>query len=475
VAETLNFYRISPQGSLPGNSFNWSYTTPFNLSPGNYEFYVGAIDDEELSTPSSQYGFLRFTAGFEGDAPPTVTISPVGTQPQEQDLHLDLAGTAADDVGVAEVRVTLRDQDTARFVQDDGSLAATYNYLSATLATPNGTSTNWTLPVDLDEQGDYAVTSFAVDTQGQLNTVTSNTTSRYPVYPGDLPPTVTDNLLAVGSTDAKIFVSGRLEDDQQIAEGQVAIVNSLGQYMRSAGNFSSGESWRTAFLNSPGSPGSNFSYTTPAIVAGDYTVLVRGIDQHGLVTVSPYPSRTITVAAVNSQPPVANFPAPTCTQNVCSFDGRSSTDENPTALTYSWTFGTSQGSSTSPVPTRTYTAPGDFTVSLTVRDEFGLTSAPFTRIVTIAEPTGNVAPTPVFNLPACSGQVCNVSAVGTTDPNVGDVIRYAWTFGDNVGTSTSSSTSYSYPAAGTYTITLTVTDGWGKAASTTRSVTVPAA
>jgi PKD repeat protein len=32
--------------------------------------------------------------------------------------------------------------------------------------------------------------------------------------------------------------------------------------------------------------------------------------------------------------------------------------------------------------------------------------------------------------------------------------------------------SHTFPAAGTYTLTLTVTDGWGKFASTTRTVTV---
>ena len=41
-------------------------------------------------------------------------------------------------------------------------------------------------------------------------------------------------------------------------------------------------------------------------------------------------------------------------------------------------------------------------------------------------------------------------------------------------TSTSSAMSHTFPAAGTYTVTLTVTDGWGKAASTTRQVTVTA-
>ena len=47
--------------------------------------------------------------------------------------------------------------------------------------------------------------------------------------------------------------------------------------MSSSGTFTStSASYRTAFLNSPGSPGSNFSYTTPTIPPGSYTVLVRG-------------------------------------------------------------------------------------------------------------------------------------------------------------------------------------------------------
>ncbi len=75
----------------------------------------------------------------------------------------------------------------------------------------------------------------------------------------------------------------------------MAIVNCLGQYMSSTGTFTSTTvSWRTAFLNSPGSPGSNYSYTTPVIPAGSYTVLVRGVDQHGFTT--PVPSqRNVTV------------------------------------------------------------------------------------------------------------------------------------------------------------------------------------
>jgi large repetitive protein len=46
--------------------------------------------------------------------------------------------------------------------------------------------------------------------------------------------------------------------------------------MSAAGTFTgTGQSWRSAFLNSPGTPGSNFSYTTPALPSGPYTVRVR--------------------------------------------------------------------------------------------------------------------------------------------------------------------------------------------------------
>ena len=39
-----DWYRISPP-NLSGTSYNWTYTTPFNLKPGNYTFPVRATDD----------------------------------------------------------------------------------------------------------------------------------------------------------------------------------------------------------------------------------------------------------------------------------------------------------------------------------------------------------------------------------------------------------------------------------------------
>jgi PKD repeat protein len=470
------WYRISPPGNINNTSYNWSYQTPFNLAPGQYSFSVRATDEIGLTTSSTNQGRLTINAQVAGDAFPDGRLNFTGTDATLEVLHLDLAGTATDDKGVQSVRVALEDQDTGRFVQPNGTMAAAFATLNATLASPGGTSTTWKLGVDLPTKGDYAVTAFAVDTVGQQDTSTSGATARYLVYPGDADPTISDTLFSptegTAFTDARIFVSGRAEDDTAMGSVQVAIVNSLGQYMSSSGTFSStSESWRTAFLNSPGTPGSNFSYTTPVIPSGAYTVRARAVDAYGQVQATPREAHVTVTAPAGNVAPTASFTV-SCTQNVCGFDGRGSTDENAPTLTYSWNFGNGRTGS-GPVPSFTYTAPGTYTVTLTVRDEYGLTGTT-TRTVTITEPAGNVAPTPVINPPACAGLVCNISGVGSADPNTGDTFTYLWNFGDATPTSTASAVSHTFPAAGTWTVTLTVTDGWGRSASTTRQVTVTA-
>jgi PKD repeat protein len=121
------------------------------------------------------------------------------------------------------------------------------------------------------------------------------------------------------------------------------------------------------------------------------------------------------------------------------------------------------------VPVKTFTAPGTFPVTLTVRDEWNVPSAVFTFNVTITEPVGNVAPVPVFST-SCIALACGTSSAGTLDANVGDVITYSWNWGDATLPTTGATGSHSYLVPGTYTITLTTTDGWLKSASTTHTV-----
>ncbi len=419
-----------------------------------------------------------------GDTPPNGLLNVTGTVTGGQSLNLNLAGTATDDKGVAAVRVSLFDGDTSKYLQPNGTLGAAYATRTATLASPNATSTNWTLAVTLPQGGDWNVTASAVDTAGQLDLSTTGATARYRVYPGDAAPTITDALLAPTENtvfdDGRIFVSGRAEDDQAMQRAELAIVDSRSLHELDRGFTSTTESWRSAFLTSPGTPGSNFSYTSPVVPPGAYTISVRGMDNHDQVTAVPSVRHVTVTHPPGNTAPVAKFtntcPAPgqaATATNVCEFDGRTSTDENAATLTYAWTYtlGTSS-TGTGPKPIRTFTAPGTYTVQLIVTDEWGIASAPVTKTVTITEPTNNVAPTPVLNPPSCSGLVCNFSGVGSVDSNVGDTFTYLWDFADGTPTSTSSAMAHTFPAAGTYVVRLTTTDGWGKASTVTRSVTV---
>jgi large repetitive protein len=466
-------YKISP-GNLNATSYNWSYTMPADLVPGTYTFSVRATDKQDLTTSSSLQGRLTINVAVPGDAPPNGLLNFTGTDQSIEVLHLDLAGTATDDVGVARVDVALQDGDTGRYVQPDGTMAAGFATVRATLATPGATSTTWTLPVNLPTAGNFGVTAYAVDTAGQTDTSTSGATARYRVYPGDADPTLLPNLASptegTAFTESRIMVSGRAEDDVAMGRVEVAIVNSLGQYMSSSGTFSTGERWISAFLNSPGSVGSNYSYTTPAIASGAYLLKVRPVDNHGQYPLPREVNVTVSAPAGNVAP-VANATV-TCNVNVCTFDGRGSTDENAATLAYSWNFGNGRTGSGA-VPSVTYTSAGTFTATLTVKDEYGATGTT-TSTVTIAEPPGNVAPTAVITTPTCVGLTCNLSGASSSDPNTGDSITYLWSFGDGTPTSTSSASSHAYAAAGTYTVSLTATDGWGRSSTTTRSITVTA-
>lgn len=478
---TAGWRRVSPVGNLPGSSYNWSYTTPFDLAPGVYEFAVRATDDLGLTTATANQGRLTINVQIPGDLPPNGLLTTTGTITGGQSLGLNITGTATDDFGVSAVRLTVRDRLSSRYVQQNGTLASTYSLLDAVLASPGATSTSWNLPVTLPSAGDYDVVAFAYDTANQQDFSTTGATARYQVFPGNLAPVSNDALFAPAEgsafNQARIVVSGRFEDDQQMASVQVAIRNSANQFLNSnsIGTFTTNGviNWRNAFMNSPGSPGSNFSYTSPTIPDGSYTIFVRGVDQLGAVT-DPVVQRNVTVTGPTTNlAPVPNFTV-VCNQNICSFDARSSTDENAPTLIYSWNFGNGTGSG--PVPIRTYTAPGAFTVTLTARDEYGLT-ATSTQVVNIVTPVGNLAPAAVLNEPSCTLLVCNFSSVGSVDPNVGDSITRLWNFGDVPAgnTSTATSPSKTFSAAGTYTVTLTVTDGWGLATTVTRSVTVVAA
>lgn len=291
------YHRISPT-NLDAATFDWSFTT-VPLTPGVYDFRVRATDRLGLTTSNTNLGRLTVTAQVPGDAFPNGLLSFTGTDQNVDRLHLDLAGTATDDKGVKAVRVALRDLDTGRYAQPNGTMAAAFATLDATLAAPNATSTTFTLPVDLPTKGNYSVEAWAVDTAGQQDGSTSGATAKYLVYPGDADPTLEPSITPVEGEvypGGRIVVTGRAVDDVGMQKVELQITNAAGQGMNAAGTFGRAGTWIAAFLTSPGSPGSNFAYTSPVVPAGTYTVTIRGMDNYGQYQ---QPVRTVSVTVTD--------------------------------------------------------------------------------------------------------------------------------------------------------------------------------
>jgi gliding motility-associated-like protein len=143
-------------------------------------------------------------------------------------------------------------------------------------------------------------------------------------------------------------------------------------------------------------------------------------------------------------------PASGCTPLVVSF-----TDQSTGAITsYNWNLGNSV-SSTLQNPSTTYTAPGNYPVTLTVTGPGG-TATKTANVIVYDKPTASfVATSP---LAGCTPH--NVQFNSTVVANSPGTVTYSWDFGDGT-TGTGANPTHTYTTAGTYSVLLTVTNGAG--------------
>ncbi len=130
---------------------------------------------------------------------------------------------------------------------------------------------------------------------------------------------------------------------------------------------------------------------------------------------------------------------------------------------YNWSFGDG-GTSTVQDPQHTFTAAGQYTVTLLVRDASGVTASASVTVSVSGPVSAHASATP-----ASGGIPLTVlfsgSAAGGTPP-----YAYVWYFGDG-GSSSLQNPDHTYTAVGNYTARLTVTDSIGNSASFSLSVT----
>lgn len=166
-----------------------------------------------------------------------------------------------------------------------------------------------------------------------------------------------------------------------------------------------------------------------------------------------------------NQPPVARFTF-SCTNLTCTFDSSTSSDD--VAITdRQWQFGDGATLVNVVSPTKTYAAPGTYSVKLSVRDAGGLFTTQ-TQVVTVTAGT-NQPPVARFTF-SCTSLTCTFDSSTSSDDVA--IIDRQWQFGDGTIVVNVVSPTKTYAAPGTYSVKLSVRDAGGLFTTQTQAVTV---
>ena len=216
--------------------------------------------------------------------------------------------------------------------------------------------------------------------------------------------------------------------------------------------------WEWSFGNGNDSNDQNPGaiYTQP----GKYTITLTV--KNGATSDSEIKTQYITVY----QNPVADFtfsPGSGCSPLPVKFQDSSQPGSGALSQ-WSWVFGDG-GTRTTANPEYTYTTAGDYTVTLTVKNQYGCENTKVKPSIIKAR-----GPLPSFNTngPAFCSEPAKVDFTSTT-PGTGNT--FGWNFGDGSNDNTKSP-SHTYQHGGQYNAVLTVTDANGCSSNTTTIIHV---
>jgi alpha-tubulin suppressor-like RCC1 family protein/chitodextrinase len=203
-----------------------------------------------------------------------------------------------------------------------------------------------------------------------------------------------------------------------------------------------------------GSTGTGARPSHAYIATGNYTVVLLVTDNDGATA---YAETSASIGSIANRGPnaVPGGPYHGHVGQVIQFDGSLSEDEGGTIVSYLWNFGDGT-TGTGVNPSHIYTEVGQYTVTLTVTDNDGVThTAATTSSIPNTPPVAN----PGGPYTGYVGEPVFFDGSGSTDLE-GGIVTYHWYFYDE-NTGSGPNPTHSYTSAGTYSVSLTVTDNDG--------------
>jgi PKD repeat protein len=214
--------------------------------------------------------------------------------------------------------------------------------------------------------------------------------------------------------------------------------------------------------------------------AGTYIVQLTVTDEAGQKAVI---SQSIVVGAGGGgaggggvAPPVAKFtssPAsPGINQDVFFNASSSTAAAGHTLVSYRWDYGDGS-TATGVTATHAYSRAGSFVVTLVVTDDTGQTGT-FSQSVAVAASSSQIVAD--FNFsptdPSITKGTNRVFFDATASSSPSGITSYVWDFGDGSAAGAGRNPNHLYTLPATFVVRLTVTDGAGRTATTTKTVTV---
>lgn len=180
---------------------------------------------------------------------------------------------------------------------------------------------------------------------------------------------------------------------------------------------------------------------------------------------------------VNTRPPVASLKADltaVLTGDTVTFDGSASSDPDGKVASYRFDFGDGKDSGwvNGSSATHSYTAPGNYSAKLTVRDSDGVESAPGQALlITVRAPNQAPALNPTIT-PATGNTLTEFTLAANAVDSDGTVVDVTWVIGKV--TKKGDSVKITFDAPGNYSATVTAKDDGGLTTKRTLNFTVAA-